>query len=103
MRHVAYILDLSLTSTYMWVARGILSEFYSQFLSCCEINVSAVPSCTNRDMIVITPDTTKAIEDFERLASSGPLFICACCTQTWFKDGVKRTDTKKCFGPNKCE
>ena len=70
----------------------------------CEINISTVPSCTNRDRIVITPDTTKAIEGFKRLVSSGPLFICTCCTQTWFKDGVKRADTfpkselvKKCF------
>lgn len=46
---------------------------------------------------------SKAIKHFKDIASSGPSYICSCCTQTWFKDGVRKADSLVSFATaSKC-
>lgn len=34
-----------------------------------------------------------AIANFKASVSDGPLYVCSCCTQTWFREGVVKSDS----------
>lgn len=52
----------------------------------------------------LNSDEFVAIENFRKNASMGPTYLCSCCTQTWFRDGVRKANvlpmsefTKNCL------
>lgn len=52
----------------------------------------------------LNSDEFVAIENFGKNASMGPTYKCSCCTQTWFRDGVRKANalpmsefTKNCL------
>ena len=59
------------------------------------------------DCVEIKNDAEKVVQKFKNSVSMGPVYVCSCCYQTWFKDGVReKTSTwlsklpnslKECF------
>lgn len=61
------------------------------FLRLCLSNIDSCTACTN--VSKFQDDYTghrNVIENFHSSVSTGPLFVCKSCTQTWFKHSVKK-------------
>jgi hypothetical protein len=48
----------------------------------------------------ITVDITQLISDFNSSISSGPLFVCTCCDQLWYKHSVCPADRIRLVNPD---
>lgn len=57
----------------------------------CQIE-NDVSSCSNVTPLREGLEQTEeiAVMNFKQLVKEGPLFVCSCCTQTWFRDGVSK-------------
>ena len=48
-------------------------------------------------------DIAKLIRNFHNAASTGPLYVCTCCEQLWYKHSVYPADKMKLNNPESCK
>lgn len=41
----------------------------------------------------LNKEVNTAIVNFKNIVANGPSYICSCCTQTWFREGVLKTES----------